>query len=403
MARRGRHVRSHDTAHVPIRTRDWTVDPESPTPPPTTGPALAEGVDGHGYTPGHAAPQAARRRRHGPLFWAFLVVVLGALVTVGIIGYWFLRQIDPPGPRGREVVVAVPAGLSENQIATLLASKKIVTSAGAFRLYTRVRKTGTVREGEYVLYERESMPDAVSTLRRGPRVVTYKVMIPEGFTLGQVAARVGKEIPGISEDAFLRAAGSGKVRPKFAPENLQSMEGFLFPDTYLMDKTEARKSGGADMLLAKMVNQFDAVAAQIGIDKVPNVTPYDVLIVASLVEREAKVPEDRPQVARVIYNRLNKKMALQIDASLLYGKPKGTKLTSSDLKTDAPYNTYTRKGLPPTPICDPGKAALDAAAHPSAGTALYYVLVDASGRHAFTDNYQEFLRLKKEAKDKGLL
>ncbi len=400
---RGRHVRSHDTAHVPIRTRDWTVDPEAPTPPPTSDSALAGGADGHEYVPGHGAAHAARRRRRGPLFWAFLVVVLGALATVGVIGYWFLRQIDPPGPQGREVVVAVPAGVSEDQIATLLASKKIVSSAGAFRLYTRVRKTGSVRAGEYVLHERQSMPDVVSTLRRGPRVITYKVMIPEGFTLGQVAARVGKDVPGISEDAFLQAAASGKVRPRYAPETLPSMEGFLFPDTYLMDKTEAQKPAGPDKLLAKMVNQFDAVGAQVGIDKVPNVTPYEVLVVASLVEREAKVPEDRPQVARVIYNRLNKKMPLQIDASLLYGKPKGTKLTSSDLKTDGPYNTYTRKGLPPTPICNPGKAALDAAAHPSAGTALYYVLVDASGRHAFTDNYQEFLRLKKEAKNKGLL
>lgn len=403
MARRGRHVRPPDAAHIPLRTRSWTAEADAPTPPPGVTPrAGVADADGHDYAPSHAAPVAARRRR-GPLFWAFLVLVLGALVAVGVIGFWFLRQVDPPGPRGRKVVVVVPAGLTQDQLATLLASKEVVVSAGAFRLYTRVRKTGTVRPGEYVLYERESMPDVVTTLRRGPRVIIYKVMIPEGFTLSQVAARVGKEVPGISEDAFLEATGSGKVRSRYAPQNLGSMEGFLFPDTYVIDKLDAQKQDGADRLLGNMVGRFDEVGGEIGIDKVPNVTPYEVLTVASLVEREAKVPEDRPQVARVIYNRLNKKMPLQIDSSLLYGKPKGTKLTGADLKTDGPYNTYTRKGLPPTPICNPGRAAIEAAAHPSAGPALYYVLVDADGRHAFTDNYQEFLRLKQEAKKKGLL
>jgi UPF0755 protein len=135
-----------------------------------------------------------------------------------------------------------------------------------------------------------------------------------------------------------------------------------------------------------------------------HLSPYQILTIASMVEREAKVPEDRPKIARVIYNRLAKGQPLQIDATVQYalgdGKPR---LSTEDLQVDSPYNTYLHTGLPPTPIASPGEASIEAAIRPADGPWLFYVLIDGDGHHAFTASATEFARLKDEARRKGLL
>jgi UPF0755 protein len=156
-------------------------------------------------------------------------------------------------------------------------------------------------------------------------------------------------------------------------------------------------------VLQDMLNQLEIVLSRHDLSAAPeNLSAYQVLIVASMIEREAKVDGDRPKVATVIYNRLRAGQRLEIDATVEYAV-RHRDLTAKDLDVDSPYNTYRRVGLPPTPIASPGEASIRAALQPAAGDWLYYVLISKSGEHAFTASYAEFQQLKAEAKAKGLL
>jgi UPF0755 protein len=147
----------------------------------------------------------------------------------------------------------------------------------------------------------------------------------------------------------------------------------------------------------------DATAKLQGVAGSRQITPYQALIVASLVEAEAKVPEDRAKIARVIYNRMAQGMTLGIDATVLYAIGERTdSLTNSQLQTDSPYNTRLKAGLPPTPINSPGQASIEAALNPAEGDWLYYVLTDTEGHHYFTDSYSDFQRAVKDAQDRGV-
>lgn len=342
------------------------------------------------------APSAgiAYHRRRRPLLWSFILLVLAALGTALYFVFWFLEQANPPGKPGPAVTVELPAAPASATLAQRLEREGVVTSATAFEWYLGMRSAGDVKAGEYTFHRRASFDDVLAVLRNGPKVVAYTFTIPEGFTLEQVAARVEKHVPGVTVADFRAVAASGAVRSAFQPPEVKSLEGFLFPDTYTFGKGTTTKD-----VLERMVRHFDDEARLAGLDKVPNVTPYHALVVASMIEREGNQPDDLPKIARVIYNRLNKNMALQIDATLLYGQPPGTKVNT---KLESPYNTYKHKGLPPTPICNPGFPAMNAAAHPEAGPWVFYVLVNKDGHHGFTDNYEEFLRMKNDAKARGV-
>lgn len=338
------------------------------------------------------------RGRRSRLFWALIGV--GAVSIVVIVGFfvWFLRQVDPPGPEGDAVTIEIPDDISRDELATLLADNDVIASAGAFSIYSRVRGYGALPAGEYTFNENSNMNDVITSLRGGPAIVEFKVTIPEGFTISQIAARVGEEIPTISEDDFLQAVASGTVRSRYMPPDAASMEGFLFPDTYVVGEETT-----AEGLLTRMVERFDEVGTAVGIANVPGTTPYEVVTVASMIEEEAKIADERPKISRVIYNRLNQGIPLGIDATLLYTKSDDRTLTEAELEADSPYNTRTNQGLTPTPISNPGQAALTAAAHPADGEWLYYVIADADGRHSFSVSYEEFLADKAAAQDKGLL
>lgn len=304
------------------------------------------------------------------------------VLLAGGVGWFTLqRQFDPPGPDGAPVRVVVPMGSSTQRIATILDEKGVVTSARTFRLYVRIYGGGPFQAGNYTLRRRQALRTVVATLNRGPEVTYDRLTLPEGLTLPQIAERVGK-LPGRSAERFLAAAKSGQVRSRYQPASVDTLEGLLFPDTYQFERDDDET-----VILRRLVTTFDRVAGEVGIDAAGEaglVTPYQAIIVASLVEREARVPDDRGPIARVVYNRLRRDMLLQIDATVLYalGSHKN-RVLFRDLKVQSPYNTYVVKGLPPTPIAAPGRAALEAALDPPPSDYLYYVVVEANGRHAF--------------------
>jgi len=335
--------------------------------------------------------------------WPFvLLAVLLALVLVGALGATWLRaQINPSGPPGAEIRVTVAPGSSTDEIGALLQRKGVVRSARVFTYYARLTGAGDIKAGDFVFHHNEHMAAVIHILQRGGETLSDRITIPEGLTLKEIAARVG-QLPGRTADRFLAAAQGGTIRSQFQPPTTNSLEGLILPETYFIDRKDDEAK-----ILTRMVAAFDEYANQIGLPTAAaklDLTPYQVVVVASMVEREARVQDDRGPIARVVYNRLQKGMPLQIDATVQYalGVQK-QRLTNDDLKVSSPYNTYANKGLPPGPIASPGRTSLKAALDPPASNYIYYVLSDANGKHAFASTSDEFERLKADAHAKGLL
>jgi UPF0755 protein len=217
------------------------------------------------------------------------------------------------------------------------------------------------------------------------------------MTLQQMAARLSEKTPRLSTARFAAAATDGEVRSVYQPNDVDTLEGLLFPDTYQVSNGESERQ-----VVARMVTLMERVGRQEGLDdelKRRGLTEYEILIIASMIEREAKFDSDRAKIAKVIYNRLELGMPLQIDATLRYQQPSGTSFSVLRAK-DTPYNTYLYTGLPPTPIASPGRASIRAALNPAVDPSpgdpicralpprdpcryLYYVVIDAEGHHAF--------------------
>jgi UPF0755 protein len=340
------------------------------------------------------------RRRRGVLV-VILVLLVSLLAAGGLGARWVEQQIHPRGPVGEEIAVTIPPGSSTARIGDALERDDVVADARVFRWYVRLLGAGPFQAGDFTFRRRDDLKRVVDVLERGPDVRRDRITIPEGLTVDQIAARVGR-LPGRSAETFRQAVVGGQVRSQLQPPGAANLEGLLYPDTYYVTDGDDETD-----ILGRMVARFDQVAGELGYAGAPQAvgrSPYETVIVASMVEREAKVPGDRGKVARVIYNRLQRDMLLQVDATLIYGLG-GDKerLLNRDLESDSPYNTYRRKGLPPTPIASPGRAALQAALAPEPGAWLFYVLADQDGRHAFAVTDVEFERLRRQAQSKGLL
>lgn len=341
---------------------------------------------------------ADRRRR-----WPFIVAgIAAAAILLSVLAFvWVQRQINPSGSPGKEVQITVTKGMSTGALASLLEKKGVISSATVFGYYAKFNGADSIQAGEFTLRTNSSMGDVVNVLEAGPKLKLDRVTIPEGFTLKEVANRVAT-LPGKSADRFLAASSDGSVRSRYQSATSKNLEGFLLPETYFVQDGDDEAK-----ILTRMASAFDSTATELdlagGAARL-KLTPEQVVVVASLIEREAKVDEDRGKIARVIYNRLGKGMPLQIDATVQYalGQQKA-KLLNSDLAIDSPYNTYKVAGLPPGPIASPGRKSLEAALNPTPGAWLYYVLADANGRHNFADDAAQFERFKAEAKAKGLL
>jgi UPF0755 protein len=293
------------------------------------------------------------------------------------------------------VVVEVPSGSSTNAIADLLEKKGVIGSAIVFKLWLKMKSAGPFNAGEYKLHKNEDADVVLVALKNGPLPPPAKrFTVPPGVNKREIPAYVVRALPALSADKVTQAIADGTVRSQVLPD-VADLEGLLFPDTY-----ELAQGAGEATAVQVMVTQFDKIATEVALADAPNtagVDPYQALIVASLIEEEAKVDEDRAKIARVIYNRMEQGIPLGVDATLCYLKvERPCVLRQSELSEPGPYNTRLVVGLPPTPIASPGKASLEAALHPADGTWLFYVLdpaVDPSGtRHLFTSSAAEFER-----------
>jgi peptidoglycan lytic transglycosylase G len=333
---------------------------------------------------------------------AIFAALLIGLLVVGGLSLWVVRQINPPGPPGAKLTVTIDPGATTSEIADLLEKRGVITNATVFRWYVSYKKAGPFSPGYYELHERADMSDVIKVLDTPPPITFTNVTFPEGFTLSKFAQRLAEKAPRLSADKFLAAANSGQLRSKYEPDGVNNLEGLLFPDTYQVASNEDEAK-----VIARLITQMEKVGTEEGVDYAPfklNLTPYQVLTIASIIEKEAKTDADRPKIARVIYNRLAAGMNLEIDATVIYAMGGDvTRLTFDDINnTNSPYNTYKNPGLPPGPIAMPGRASIHAAMNPVDGPWLYYVVIDKDGNHAFAKTLKEHEKNIKIAEQNGV-
>lgn len=339
----------------------------------------------------------------------FLIVLLVVGVVAGIGAWWLVADRGAPDASdGRLVEFEVPEGVGASQIAEDLAEAGIIGSEWAFRLAARFdARSERIQAGTHELRTGMSSDEVLAALSSEPEIDTFQVTIPEGLTLAQTLARVAEA--GDYDVEALRAALDQVEAPTWVPpadqlpDGARRFEGLLFPNTYRFRADAAPAS-----VLQRLVNETQSVME--GVQPPQGFTRYEVLTVASLVEREAKLAEEQPTIASVIYNRLARPMPLQVDATVYYARDGGSgPLTRSDLEIQSPWNTYESPGLPPTPIAGAGSSAIEAAANPADTDYLYYVVDDLErGSHAFAEtkaehdrNVREYRQMREQQQAQG--
>ncbi|MFN2556948.1 MAG: endolytic transglycosylase MltG [Nitriliruptorales bacterium] len=323
-----------------------------------------------------------------------LVVVAAGLATVA----WAMS--GEPGA-GEPVTIEVDRGASASAVAGELEERGVVRSALAFRLKAQSRGLDReLRAGRYQLETGLSVDETIDRLLSGPdQPMAIRFTIPEGLTVGETLERLAAQTPYAVEDyrAVLDARAIELPDWVATPSSgaREPYEGLLFPETY-----EERPGAPPQAILQRMVGQLEKVVSSLPDEVVAGAVArgqdrYQALIIASLVEEEAKIPQERPTIAGVIYNRLAAGRSLEIDASVIYALGTHTnRVTIQDLQVDSPYNLYRNPGLPPTPIAAPGAASIRAAFQPAQHDFLYYVRIDEAGRHVFSRTFEEHKRNK---------
>lgn len=310
------------------------------------------------------------------------------------MGSWFawavLSLVEPSG----QTFVMLRPGFTTRRIAAELKAAGVIRSQEAFILWRYIHRGRSLKAGEYLFDKAANTVEIQKRLRRGD-VYFHTVVVPEGYTMFDIARAIQDAGLG-SADEFLRVAQSETELVADIDPNARSLEGYLFPETYEFSRMMTMHD-----MAAAMVKQFRSVASEVGLSSpltaISEGTPvspslHEIVTMASIVEKETSVPEERPNVASVYYNRLNKRIALAADPSIIYaellaGTYQGA-LHHADMSFSSPYNTYRNAGLPPGPICNPGRSALEAALHP-AQTDYYYFVADAQGHHRFARTMEE--------------
>lgn len=365
---------------------------------PLGGPG-AEGVDHDGYAgprPGRHVRRRARQRARRRVLW----LIAGVVIVVIVAGAaWYEIQANPLGDEGREVVVQVHQGESTAAVASALAAQGVVSSALAFRLSMLVPGSPTIDPGGYLLHRNDSFSAVHAVLAGGPDVFT--VTVAPGNTLKEVELELGN-LPGSISTSFVEAVEHATVRSDFEPAGSGNLEGLIGTGSYRVLPGESGRT-----LLEQMTARFASQAKAAGVTPAAaaslGMSPYQLIIVASIAQKEGYFDRYLGKVARVVYNRLAAGMPLDMTSTVLYTLGQdGGKVTTADLKINSPYNTYLHTGLTPTPICSASPAALAAAASPPAGTWLYFVVVSRAGTTLFTSTYQQQLANEKLARSRGL-
>lgn len=358
--------------------------------------------DGPGSEPGSMSPRRAeraererRRKQRRRRNWVALLLVLavGGGVAYVVVEYVLpvvssfgdvgtQEAADYPGPGYGSVDVAIPAGATGTSMAQILQEADVVRTERAFvQAFTADPGASTIQAGTYRLLQQMKASDVVAWLQNPENRVQTKVTIPEGFRLSQILDRLSS-VTTVPVEEFSTAMED--VAATGLPAEAEgSYEGWLFPSTYSFEPGTTPTE-----MIATMVAQTIKVLDENG---VPAEQRREVLIKASLVERESPNAEASLKMARAIENRIQQDMRLEIDASIAYGLDKqGTELTRADLDTDGPYNLRTRAGLPPTPIASPSAESIHAVMNPAEGPWIFWCTVNwETGETRFTDNYQE--------------
>jgi UPF0755 protein len=332
--------------------------------------------------------------------------ILGLILTAMLAaGGWFVWAVlTPIQPPQAQTFVMLRPGYSTRHIASELKQAGIIRSEQAFVLWQYTRQHGLLKAGEYLFEKPANIIDVQKRLRRGD-VYFHTVVVPEGFTMFDIARAIEAAGLGPAED-FLKVAQSDTALIADLAPAAPSLEGYLFPDTYQFSRMQTMQE-----MAAVMVRQFRLEASQIGLiplagaamlqttsstGTAPQIAPANDLertvTMASIIEKETAVPDERPLVASVYYNRLAKNIAIDADPSVIYGELLAGAYTGAlhhdDMRFDSRYNTYRYSGLPPGPIANPGKSALAAAMHP-AESDYYYFVADAAGHHRFAHTLEE--------------
>jgi UPF0755 protein len=319
---------------------------------------------------------------------ALALVLVAIVAAIAWLGFALFQPFAGDG--SGKVVVEIPKGATASEIADLLEEEGVVSSSSLFRLrLTLAGKGDDIAAGNYTLANDMSYGAAIDALSKAPGTTNIVMTVPEGYTLEQIGDLAADS--GLEGDYEKAASGQPKgFDPgEYGASGAGSLEGFLFPATYELDPDST-----AEELVGQQLAAFEGEFKKVDMSyaESKNLDAYDVLTIASMIEREVQVASERELVAAVIYNRLGSGEPLGIDATLRYALDNFDKpLTQSDLATDTPYNTRLVAGLPPTPIGNPGLAAIEAAANPAKVDYRFYVVKPGTcGEHVFTASEAEF-------------
>lgn len=339
-----------------------------------------------------SAPLRRRRGRGRGRVMAVIFALLAVLLVGGGAGLFLYAraQLAPvSGDHGHTVEITVTQGEPVDAVFDDLARNGLIHGGSVFSLYARFKGLTSVAPGRYLLDSGMSAGTIIDRLQTVPEVKTVTLTFREGLTATQMAALVEASGVGVTAQQYMAEVTKGSFAAPFLAHRPAgaSLEGFLFPDTYVV-----ALGATAHDIVQMQLGAFASKAAPLLMQIPAAQTDYQVLTVASIVEREARFPDDRGLVAGVIDNRLAANMKLEVDATVIYGLGKTSgEPTADELQQDTPYNTYIHPGLPPTPISNPGVAAITAAARPSPSPYLYYVS-DGCGHNHYASTLAEHQR-----------
>ena len=339
-----------------------------------------------------------------------LVAVLTSIIFASSAASSIEKSIDVINSENTQevkiVFISIPQGSSATDITSILDNKGVISSSLAYEIYLRNENmSDKLRAGEYEIANNLEFDELTEILLKGPPLKTYNITVPEGLWINETLESISSQT-GFDVELLENSLVSGLVNSKYVYlgdySQLQNWEGLIYPNTY-----EINLEANGEDILQLMVTELENVVERIFQD---TELPYwienynQLFVIASLVEAESKLEEDRPLVASVIKNRLYDDMLLQIDATVLYALQKRkSQVLLVDLQVDSNYNTYKYTGLPPTPISGFGERSLLATLAAPESDFIYYLLTDKNGKMSFTNDYSDFINMKNKAKEEGVI